>query len=333
LGALAAILLAVATAPPAAAAEVPLDGELVARTACPAFQSLRRRTNPGAVAIEPGGRYAVRGLNQEDGDWVRILAPGADPPERWVERACGTLAASAAGGGRFRPFFDRVDQGPEDMTPAPPPLDAFDRAVLQVCGPWGSRPKAAAFRAMLDRPELAAEVAAIHAALEPEAPRRLARFKDRLTAVWFAAQGFAHIFCGEPGPERLAGLHFRGRYLQLQEWDKAGPMSGRECRAAEIAPPVYALGVWYRTPEGAIEGACPKGYAYDLGARDLLIAATRAYRSLARRTEQGMCLARVPGRDYLAVVVIEAGGVRTFYPDASPACDGGGPVSACACDP
>mgnify|MGYP002652033994 CR=1 FL=1 len=41
-------------------------------------------------------------------------------------------------------------------------LDALDRAVLEVCGPWGSRPRLREFRAMLDQPDIAGEVARLY---------------------------------------------------------------------------------------------------------------------------------------------------------------------------
>ena len=95
----------------------------------------------------------------------------------------------------------------------------------------------------------------------------LRRFKDELTAVWFDAGGFEHVFCGEPRADELGGMHYRGRYLDLQERGIAGLMTAAECRATELEPPVYTVGVRYRLPGGgALRTACPKGYAYDLGA-------------------------------------------------------------------
>jgi hypothetical protein len=236
------------------------------------------------------------------------------------------------------PFFDAADGGQDDPAPSPPPLDAFDRAVLEVCGPWGSRPRPGTFRAMLDRPELGQDVQELHAALARGVrggPVGLQRFKDELTAVWFEAGGFAHVFCGEPEADGLGGLHYRGRYLELQEAGLAGLMSEADCRGTEIAPPVYTVGVRYRPPGGGPwRSACPKGYAHDLGARDLLLAATRAYRKLRRQRGQEMCVETVgeaAGPGYLAVVVVKRDAVRTFYPDATPSCDGGGRAAGCAC--
>ena len=162
----------------------------------------------------------------------------------------------------------------------------------------------------------------------------LPRFKDELTAVWFDAGGFKHVFCGEPAPDGLGGLHYRGRYLQLQELGQAGLMTAAECRGTEVEQPVYTVGVRYRAPGGGLRSACPKGYPYDLGARELLTAATVAYRQLRRQRGQEMCLAEIDatgGPDYEVVVVAKHDAIRTFYPDVTPACDGGGRPASCAC--
>jgi hypothetical protein len=223
------------------------------------------------------------------------------------------------------------------MTPPPPPLTVFDRAMLEVCGSWGSRVSARRFRAALDRPEIAADVDAILTALADVLDRQGAspeRLKDRLTTVWFGAEGFQHIFCGEPGEERLGGLHYRGRYLQLQEEELAGRMTPVACLNTEIVPPVYTIGVEYSTPGGRIAGDCPTGYPHDLGARDLLVEATRAYASLGRVRGKAMCLHQVESSEgrYMAVLVVERQAIRTFYPDATPACDEGGPIRGCLCE-
>jgi Bacterial EndoU nuclease len=312
-----------------------LRGGLVAEQACEAFQSFRKQTNPGGARLEVDRRYEVLGRNQADGEWLQVLVPGAQPAQRWVEETCGRMVP-ASGAGDFLPFFDDVDDGPGDPSPPAPPLDAFDRAVLEVCGAWGSRPRAQTFRAMLDRPELQAEVGRIHEALGG-APASLPRFKDELTSVWFAAGGFVHVLCGEPEPEGVGGLHYRGRYLELQEEGLAGLAGEAECpeTKAEIEPPVYTLGVRFRLPGSrALQADCRTGYAHDLGAGDLLIQATMAYRANRRASNAEMCLHEVatPGAPpYLAVFVARDDAVRTFYPDATPACDGGGHPAGCLC--
>jgi ribonuclease T2 len=69
------------------AAYVELSGVFVAERRCPAMDSIRRATNPGAVETVPGQRYPVRGLNKEGGDFVQVDIPGAAPAARWVDRA------------------------------------------------------------------------------------------------------------------------------------------------------------------------------------------------------------------------------------------------------
>ncbi len=313
-------------------------GELTATRTCEAYVSFRKLTNPDDRHLVQGTRYQVLGRNRADGEWLQLLLPDAEPRQRWVAADCGTLdaAASAAAPPGLRPFFDEDASGPDDPTPPPPPLDIFDRAVLNLCGAWGSRPRAREFRAMLDRPELRPDLDRLYADLAHAVhagPVALPRFKDELTAVWFDAGGFRHVFCGEPLVDDLGGLHYRGRYLELQEQGLAGLMATGECRATTIQPPVYTVGVRYLLPgTTTFATACPKGYAYDLGARDLLVAATRAFR---QRQRGGMCLAEVEGSDGLvhtAVLVVQNDAIRTFYADATPACNGGGPLSRCRCE-
>ena len=333
--------LAVLLAQPARAFET-LAGELTAARSCEAYVSFRKRTNPDGARLEPGTAYRVLGRNEPGGPWLQIELPQGEPRQRWVDAGCGAIAgtapAPAARSSGLLPFFDDRNEGRDDPAPPPPPLDAFDRAVLGLCGDWGSRPRARDFRAMLDEPELGDTVATIYEALDRGIRGRdlpLKRFKDELTAVWFDARGFEHVFCGEPEADGLGGLHYRGRYLELQEQGIAGAMTERDCRATAIEPPVYTVGVRYRPPGGGgLRSACPKGYAYDLGAADLLYQATAAYKELRRQRGAEMCLDEVQGPSgdgYLAVVVVRRDAIRTFYPDVSPSCDGGLGPSACAC--
>lgn len=214
----------------------------------------------------------------------------------------GSIAGQAAG---VAPFFDHVDEGPDDLRPPPPGLDAFDHAVLEVCGPWGSRPAPARFVALLDAfPDIRAEVQDIAGSLEA------------LVAAWFRADGFVHVFCGEPGARRLGGLHFQGRYLQAQAEGWAG--FGAACRIRERDGPIHTFGVHYRTPDGGMRLQCPKGYVLGQSARDLLLAATQAW-AVASGASHSVCLAPLEGaRRGRAVVVLRDGAIRTYYGDATP---------------
>jgi hypothetical protein len=336
----------------AAMASYPVEGRFVAERACPAFQSFRRETNPGSVILRVGHEYEAISLNREGGDHILLDIETATPSRRWVALTCGRLvsgnraaaalpgpadvaAAPAAVGHLMRPFFDHRDDGAGDPTPRPPQLDAFDRAVLDLCGEWGSRPSRAGFRQMLGHPELAEDVAKLRDELDDAVrgpPLSPAQFIDELTALWFAEDGFRHVFCGEPGEERLGGLHFKGRFLQMQERGWGGMAT---CGQSEVDPPIYTIGVAFVTPSGQLERACPKSYSNMLGARALLVEATKAFRAQrANRPGEAMCvhqIARSESRRYQAVLVSRAGAIRTFYPHASPTCDRRRPPERCLC--
>lgn len=67
-----------------------VGGVMVAEKACSAYQSMRRRTNPGNVHLEVGKEYPVFEINpRQEGIWHRIRVAGANPPERWVAPGCG----------------------------------------------------------------------------------------------------------------------------------------------------------------------------------------------------------------------------------------------------
>lgn len=91
----------------AALADVPMSGTFTVTHACAAYQSIRKGTNPGAVTVEPSRTYSVLAANKPDATHYRIRVEGAEPPERWVSVACGTLGsggATASPGGRPLPL-------------------------------------------------------------------------------------------------------------------------------------------------------------------------------------------------------------------------------------
>ncbi len=66
------------------------SGILTAEKACPAYQSMRRKTNPGDVRLEVGTQYPIFEINpRREGVWHRIRVAGANPTERWVAPGCG----------------------------------------------------------------------------------------------------------------------------------------------------------------------------------------------------------------------------------------------------
>ena len=279
-----------------------------------------------ALAVSCGAASA----REASGRTAPVLRPVNLPGGTLVQTQRLELADAA-----LRPFFDLVDQR-DDPAPPPPALTGFDRAVLAVCGGWGAKVPVGRFRHMLDDPALAADVGRMHQALDGRVlgqHQDLPGFKDQLAGVWFRAGGFRHTLCGEPGEQRLGGLHFAGRYLDMQEHGWGGRFD--LCDRSEIAPPIYTIGVRYRTPSGGMATACPKGYAHNLDALEIIVEATRALKHLqARPSGRASCLHAVreaPHRDYLAVFVARDGAIRTFYPHASPRCDDGRAAAACLC--
>jgi ribonuclease T2 len=87
-----AVLLTV-LAGSAAHADVPMSGVFTAAQACPAYQSMRKATNPGGAAVEPNKAYDVLAKNKPNATAYRILVEGAQPEERWVSASCGRVEA------------------------------------------------------------------------------------------------------------------------------------------------------------------------------------------------------------------------------------------------
>lgn len=87
-----------------AGAEVSLKGFLIAREACPAFQSIREQRNPGEVRLEPNKTYAMIAKNKPAASHYLVTVDGAEPSRRWVAVSCGEHVVSADGSGE--------DQGP-----------------------------------------------------------------------------------------------------------------------------------------------------------------------------------------------------------------------------
>ncbi len=90
--ALFSLFLAVLTVPFAvpASAQQSLTGIFVASRACPAFQSLEKKTNPGNIRLTPHVAYELTGINKENGKFYSVTVPEAPKPrQRWVQTICG----------------------------------------------------------------------------------------------------------------------------------------------------------------------------------------------------------------------------------------------------
>lgn len=339
----------------------------LAERSCEATRAIR---GGDPVTIEAGVAYPARGINKKDGPTHVLIEAGGQL--KWVALSCGRIedanastaakgddgdvsaaaqkgatGADAVTGQSCLPFFDRIDNpipraaafgGRADITPPPPRLDDFDRALMATCGPAGKIVAAAEFKALMGahpavlervRAFTGGRVFAGHAAL-----RTSEDYLSDLTEAWFAIKAFDHIFCGEPNPsgEGIGGLHFHGRYLQLQD-------SGEACRMPnyhqnEVVPgAIYTMGVTMKAANGVLARHARKGYGLSLSGEDILKVVTRAFaENPTESAESQGCLLPVAddGLAFEAVFVRRASGIRTFYPDATPNGPGGKPNPPCA---
>lgn len=330
-------------------AQVLQPGTLTITQTCPATRAING-ANPGNIQVAKNQRYEVVGFNSAERRFVLIKVPNATPERRWVSANCGTFQAGAStdsntsnsntSESRTRPslpsnktllpFFDQANNlenhrfpagRPADITPPPPSLTAFDQAVLKACGPIGSAVSANTFKQLMaNHPEVLRQIqTAVGGELLP-GRKTSAEFLDDLTAAWSDRGGFEHIFCGElEGPQKIGGLHFVGRYLQLQK-EKLGGRLANNLNREEVEPGVlYTLGVVIKRGNQTWTDTI-KGYPLISNAEEMLLDATKAFK--ARGNAQGACLYRVQdqptGKSYQAVFVKDRNAIVTFYPDATP---------------
>lgn len=228
------------------------------------------------------------------------------------------------------PFFDdrnnpvtvSVPAGQKvDMTPPPPPLNEFDRAVLKTCGPFGNRVKPESFKQLLvQHPDVLRQIKqAVGGYLHPSRSSDSA-FLDDLTTIWFNRRGFEHIFCGEiSGENKLGGLHFAGRYLQLQNEKIAGRLPNNSKREEVIPGVAYTLGVEIKKGDRSVRTNL-KSYPYISDAREILLEATKAFKS--QKNTDGACIYNVrdkdTGKSYPAILVKNSSAIITFYSEVTP---------------
>jgi hypothetical protein len=227
------------------------------------------------------------------------------------------------------PFFDRIDNPglqyfpheiAVDSTPAPPELSPFDRDVLQVCGNLGDRVYVEDFQVLLTAHPQILEQIQIAVGGEIFAGRNTpAEFLADLTEIWFKLHGFEHVFCGNIHNGELKGMHYVGRYLQLQEQGLAGKLPNNQHQEETIEGAVYTIGVLLKYGSRILIDR-RTGYALVTDAAELLIAATQAFKTKLR--PNSVCTFPVidadSGQTYSAVLVKQDQAIVTFYPDATP---------------
>ncbi len=305
--------------------------------ACDATTSIRKKTNPVPLAV--GDIYTALGENKQPGGTHAFIL--VDNARKWVNLDCGGYTDDPGPviipGHEFLPFFNTENDprpvgvgGVVDITPPPPVLSAFDQDIVKLCGPLGKVVGKDEFMDVMQaHPDVLQRIKEyVDGRVFPGSSSQMddAAFLGTLADAWFnQAHGFDHIFCSEPeSASRIGGLHFHGRYLQLQEDGLAGILENNVSNEEVDPDVIFTLGVKMNY-NGTIFRDRKKGYGLTLSAEDILKLATKAFRDNPTNSESSVgCLLDVEddGKSFEAVFVRRRYGVRTFYPDATP--NGGG---------
>ena len=316
-------------------------GQFMVLTPCQAHNAI---SNPGSsVDLVVDQTYVAHAENKAASGTHSLIS--VDGRRMWVSLACGDYAGerppfvgggggggSGGGSGSCAPFFDSENNpvavgvgGLVDITPIAPPIEPFGRAVNEFCGaPGKATDKAEFVQLMKSRPQVLAELMAFTGGKVFANRPRHADADDYLrdlAEAWYELKGFDHIFCGEPkAGGSIGGLHYQGRYQQLQE-------SGDACRLPnlsknEVVPgSIYSTGVRMKAANGSWAESTIKGYGLTLSAAEILQAATRAFaENPTSNTSSTGCMLALSDGDvsFDAVFVRRAAGIRTFFPDATP---------------
>lgn len=231
------------------------------------------------------------------------------------------------------PFFDQ-DNNPVtvgfprnqkvDITPTPPQLNAFDQKVLNTCGAFGSKVSTISIRRLLsESPQVVQQIKQTVGGELFSGRRSENQFRDDLITIWSDRSAFEHIFCGQiRGSNQIGGLHFVGRYLQLQNQGIAGRLPNNSKAEEVIDREIYTLGVEVRQGDRVVTKDSKKGYSYVSNAQEILLDATRAFKSFRNTANANRaCLYTVRDASappFKAVFVKTSRAIVTFYPDATP---------------
>jgi hypothetical protein len=230
----------------------------------------------------------------------------------------------------LQPFFDNVNNpvsvgfpaGQQlDITPPAPQLNSFDQAVVKTCSSIGSRVSPNQFKQLLSSyPSVLQKLQKVSGGELRPGRSKTSEFLQDLTNIWFKRRGFQHIFCGEIyNANDIGGLHFSGRYLQLQNQGIGGRLLNNFQREEVVPGVIYTMGVVIKQGNRTVTDTI-KGYGYLSNAEEILLDATRAFKG--QGNTEGACIYstqdRETGKTFPSVFVRENNAIITFYPDATP---------------
>ena len=241
-----------------------------------------------------------------------------------------TAQAQSQPPAKLLPFFDNIHnpvpvgfpRGQRlDITPPAPQLNPFDKAVLNICGPIGTRVTRNQFQQLLSSyPSVLQKLQTVSGGEIRPGRRNKTQFIEDLTDVWFKNRGFEHIFCGElKSDNKIGGLHFYGRYLQLQNEGIGGRLPNNHRREEVVPGVIYTMGVVINQGNRTFTDVI-KGYSYLSNAQELLVDATQIFK--LQGNSEGACIFNVrdqdTGKTFPKVFVRRQQAIVTFYPDATP---------------
>lgn len=159
---------------------------------------------------------------------------------------------------KCEPFFDYDNK--TSAAPEPPIMTNFGNGIVRACGAIGGKVSNHEFEALIyDNWNSLSK-------LYPTGWSTLTKNEivSKLKQIWLTQDGFNHVFCGDWDDGLIGGLHFRGRYLQLQNEEKA---CYKESPDEEIIDDkIYTIGVVSKDGSNRHD---KKGYALKQSALDL----------------------------------------------------------------
>ena len=300
--------------------------QFTASKQCEMYNSLKHHTNTGGLHTVAGQSYKIK---QENDDYIYVGLPQEYTVPRWIKKSCGVIegdtkvgikqkkhVTSAKDKDHFIPFFANAKDHITKDQPIIPTLTEFDHAVLKACGGWGDLVTRSNLNTLFAGKALQSIYKELnHTIITKDAD--IDTFAKELISIWLDHRGFEHVMCGQPHSHTLGGLHYVGRYLQMQQ-NKWGGLNAT-CNKEEIKGPIYTIGVDFITSKGTIATKCPSGYDYNMNVYHTIVEGTKTFKEVYNKKGKdwkGACISSNKQGDFVFVKGNDA--IVTFYPDASP---------------